>query len=99
MTIQDLSSYQIDITNIQQTQRGLTKKDDKLYETCQDFEALFIKQMLNSMRQTVNKTGMLDGGMAEDVFEDMLYDEYSKLMAKNANLGLTDLLYKQLSNT
>ena len=99
MTIQDLSSYQIDITTIQQTQRGLTKKDDKLYETCQDFEALFIKQMLNSMRQTVNKTGMLDGGMAEDVFEDMLYDEYSKLMAKNANLGLTDLLYKQLSNT
>ena len=55
--------------------------------------------MLNSMRQTVNKTGLLDGGMAEDVFEDMLYDEYSKLMAKNANLGLTDLLYKQLSNT
>ena len=99
MTIQDLSSYQIDITTIQQTQRGLTKKDAKLYETCQDFEALFIKQMLNSMRQTVNKTGMLDGGMAEDVFEDMLYDEYSKLMAKNANLGLTDLLYKQLSNT
>ena len=99
MTIQDLSSYHIDITNIQQTQQGLTKKDDKLYETCQDFEAIFIKQMLNSMRQTVNKTGLLDGGMAEDVFEDMLYDEYSKLMAKNANLGLTDLLYKQLSNT
>ncbi len=98
MTIQDLNSYQIDITTVQQTQRGLVKKDDKLYEACQDFEAIFIKQMLNSMRKTVNKTGLLEGGMAEDVFEDMLYDEYSKLMAKNAKLGLTDLLYKQLSN-
>jgi Rod binding domain-containing protein len=72
-------------------------KKSPLYQACQDFESVFIKQMLNTMRKTINKSGLLDGGMAEDIFEDMLYDEYSKKMAQNAQFGLADTLYKQLS--
>lgn len=72
-------------------------RQSELYKVCQDFEAIFIKQMLNVMRKTINKTGLLDGGFAEEVFEDMLYDEYAKKMAKNANFGLSDTLYRQLS--
>lgn len=72
-------------------------RESELYKVCQDFEAIFIKQMLNVMRKTINKTGLLDGGFAEEVFEDMLYDEYAKKMAKNGNFGLSDSLYRQLS--
>ncbi len=68
-----------------------------LYQACQDFEAIFLKQMLNAMRQTVDKGEMLHGGFAEEVFEDMLYDEYSKKMAQTAGFGLSELLYRQLS--
>ena len=71
----------------------------KLKEACRDFEALFIKQMLDTMRKTVNKSGMLDGGMAEDVFEDMLYDEYSKSMADTGDFGIAKLMYSELSGT
>ncbi len=69
----------------------------KLKDACRDFEALFIKQMLDTMRKTVNKSGMMDGGMAEDVFEDMLYDEYSKDMADRSNFGIAKLMYSELS--
>jgi flagellar protein FlgJ len=69
----------------------------KLLEACRDFEALFIKQMLDAMRKTVGKTGLLDGGMAEDIFEDMLYDEYAKKMADTAGFGLAETLYRELS--
>ena len=69
----------------------------KLKEACRDFEALFIKQMLDTMRKTVNKSGLLDGGMAEDVFEDMLYDEYSKSMADTGSFGIAKLMYSELS--
>ncbi len=41
--------------------------------------------MLNVMRKTVEKEGLLDGGMSEDIFEDMLYDEYAKKMAETAS--------------
>jgi Rod binding domain-containing protein len=71
-------------------------RNSPLYKLCQDFEAIFIKQMLNSMRRTVEKSGLLDGGLAEEFFEDMLYDEYAKKMAANANLGLAAMIYSQL---
>ncbi len=69
----------------------------KLKKACSDFEAIFIKQMLDSMRKTVNKSGLLDGGMAENIFEDMLYDKYAHKMSETAHFGIKDILYKQLS--
>src|SRR6056297_2494547 len=75
----------------------ITDKNDKLKETCSDFQAIFVKQMLDSMRKTVNKSGLLEGGQAEEIFEDMLYDEYAQSISENGNIGLDDMLYKQLS--
>jgi len=72
-------------------------EDQKLREATKDFESLFIKQMLNSMKKTVNKGGLLDGGMGQEIFEDMLYDEYAKKIADTANLGISDMMFKQLS--
>ncbi|MCF6336025.1 MAG: rod-binding protein [Spirochaetales bacterium] len=71
--------------------------DEKLKKASGDFEAIFIKQMLDSMRKTINKTSLLGGGMAEDIFEDMLYDKYAEKMSKTANFGLKEILYRQLS--
>ena len=64
------------------------RNDEKIKQACSDFEAIFIKQMLDSMRKTVEKTSLLGGGMAEAIFEDMIYDEYAK---KNKSYGLTTL--------
>ena len=77
--------------------RGPIDRHSRLYRACEDFEALFIKQMLSSMRKTVHKTGLMDGGMAEEIFEDMLYDEYALKMARSAGFGLSDTLYRELS--
>ena len=72
-------------------------EDQKLRDATIDFETLFIKQMLNSMRKTVSKSGLLDGGQAQEIFEDMLYDEYASKMAKTAGLGISDMMFQQLS--
>jgi Rod binding domain-containing protein len=71
-------------------------RDSSLYKVCLEFEAIFIKQMLNSMRRTVQKSGLFEGGLAEDIFEDMLYDEYAKKMAENAKFGLAAMIYSQI---
>ena len=76
---------------------GGIDKTSKLYKVSQEFEAIFIKQMLNVMRKSVSKTGLLDGGMAEEIFEDMLYDEYAQKMAASGSFGIADMIYKQLS--
>ncbi len=78
--------------------RSTVDKSSDLYKVCLDFEALFIKQMLNVMRKTVDKQGILDGGMSEDIFEDMLYDEYAKKMAQTAQFGLAETMYLQINH-
>ena len=75
------------------------EKNGELYKACQDFEALFIKQMLDAMRKTVNKSDdLLGGGMGQDIFEGMLYDEYAKKMGQTAQFGLAEMIYRQVSS-
>ncbi len=73
-------------------------KKSKLFEQCQEFESIFVKMMLKEMRNSVDKSdSLLSGGWAEDIYSDMLDDQYSKTMAKSAGFGLADQLYKQLA--
>lgn len=75
---------------------NLNKKEKKLYDSCVDMESLLWKQVLNSMKKTINKYKLIDGGYAEDVFTDFLYDEYSMMMAKNSSTNLSGEIFKQL---
>ena len=68
----------------------------RLRQVSEDFEALMINQMLKEMRKTVDKSGLIDGGMAEQIFEDMLYDEYAKEFSKTKTFGLADIIYNQM---
>ena len=72
-------------------------KNDKLYELCMELETFLIKNLIKSMRATVQKTGLIDTGFAGEVYEDMLYDEYTKAFARDANLGFAEMAYRELS--
>jgi len=72
-------------------------EDKKLMDTCQEMESLFVAKMFKEMRKTVHKTDWINGGFAEEIFEDMLYDKYALKVSKNANLGLAKQMYDQMS--
>jgi flagellar protein FlgJ len=81
------------------TTRPVIDRASGLYKASQDFEALFIKQMLDVMRKTIHREDdLLNGGLGQDVYEDMLYDQYAKKMASTAQFGLADMIYRQLSS-
>ncbi len=71
-------------------------KEDKLKSACIDFETIFISKLLNGMRKTINKSGFIDGGIGEEIFTDMLYDEYAQTIAKQGGFGLADMIYKNI---
>ncbi|MEI1280594.1 rod-binding protein [Leptospira venezuelensis] len=70
----------------------------KLFDASGEFESIFVKMMLKEMKSTVHKSGLIDGGYAEEIFEDMLYDEYSKNLSANSSLGLAEQIYQSLSS-
>ncbi len=78
--------------------KAVEEKDEKkLKEACRNFEAVFINMMFSQMRSTIQKTDLMGNSFAQDTFEEMLYDNYSKEMAKGPGIGLGDIMYKQLS--
>jgi len=72
-------------------------KTDKLYEQCMELEVFLIKTLVSSMRNTVQKSGLIDQSYAGKMYEDMLYDEYAKDFAKNANFGMAETAYLELT--
>lgn len=73
------------------------KDNSRLKEVCQDFEAVFLNMMLQSMRATVPKSDLMGSGHGKEIFESMLDQKLSENMAKAGGTGLADMLYTQLS--
>ena len=72
-------------------------KSSQLYEVCMELETILIKNLIKGMRDTIQKTNLIDTGFAGEVYEDMLYDEYAKSFARNANFGFAEMAYRDLA--
>ncbi|MHB9296182.1 putative peptidoglycan hydrolase FlgJ [Pillotina sp. SPG140] len=89
-------SFDAVLQRVESQKKPTIDKQDKLYEQCEALETFLIKNLLNSMRNTVEKSGLVDEGFAGKMYEDMLYDEYAKDFSKNADFGLAELAYLEL---
>jgi flagellar protein FlgJ len=78
------------------TSKTKIDKNDRLYQLCLELETFLVKNLITGMRNTVQKSGLIDQGFAGKMYEDMLYDEYAKDFTKNANFGLAEQAYLQL---
>ena len=73
------------------------KDDDaKLMEACQQFESIFIHQMISQMRATIPEGGLFEKARGKD-FQDMLDHEYAQNISKAGGIGLAKILYDQLA--
>jgi Rod binding domain-containing protein len=72
------------------------KTDGHLREACSEFEALFINLLLKELRATVGKSGLMDGGRAEEVYTGMMDTEMARDLAAKGGIGLAAILYRQL---
>jgi flagellar protein FlgJ len=59
-------------------------------------ESLFISHLIKEMRATVEKSGFIDGGQAEEIFTSLLDVEISKKMSAAGGIGLSAILLEQL---
>jgi flagellar protein FlgJ len=93
----DLLEKGRNVETVGNKEKPVIDKSDKLYEQCEALETFLIKNLITSMRSTVQKSELLDTGFAGKMYEDMLYDEYAKEFSKNANFGFAELAYLELS--
>lgn len=71
--------------------------DKKLMEACKMLESFFIKEILKSANSTNFAEGsFMAPGQSEEMFRDMLNDEYAEMISRGGGMGLADMLYRQL---
>lgn len=77
--------------------KGAAKKDDPqaLKAAAQQFEALFMQMVMKSMRDATPKEGMFDSEQTR-MFESLLDQQMTQVMATKNGTGLAALIEKQL---
>ncbi|MFC7332238.1 rod-binding protein [Rhodocista pekingensis] len=65
-------------------------------KSAQEFEGVFISQMLSHMWSSVEVDPVFGGGPAEETFRGLMIEEQGKAIAKAGGLGIADHVRRQL---
>ena len=65
-------------------------------QTSEQFEAYFIQQMMKTMRESIEKSDLVDGGNM-DMYQDLMDKEVSLQMVKRGGMGLADMMERQMT--
>ncbi|HUO99307.1 MAG TPA: rod-binding protein [Rhizomicrobium sp.] len=65
-------------------------------KAAQDFESVFLSQMLGSMFEGISTDPPFGGGQGEEVFRSLMIDEYGKQIASQGGIGLADSITREL---
>lgn len=90
-----------DINGLQRiNELGRENKDAALRQVAEQFESMFVKMMMKSMRDAnaVFQKDSLFHSQEEQFYQQMYDDQLAVTMSSSSSLGLADVIYRQLSN-
>lgn len=64
--------------------------------TGEEFEAMFISQMVSHMFKGVGDDPLMGGGQAGQLYRSMLQDEYGKTVAHSGRIGIADAVAREV---
>ncbi len=62
----------------------------------EEFEAVFIAQMMAPMFQGLETDELFGGGPGEDIYRSVLVEEYGKSIARAGGIGLSDAIQREI---
>lgn len=65
----------------------------------QDFEAVFLAEMLRPMFDAIEAEPPFGGGSAEKMWKSLAIDEYGKAVARSGGVGIADAVMAQILQT
>lgn len=74
--------------------RGMDLK--AMRKVAEDFESVFLAEMMRPMFDGIEAEGPFSGGQAEEIWKNMQVDEYGKSIAKRGGIGIADAVMDQL---
>ena len=62
----------------------------------EEFEALFISEMLAPVFENLDTGGLFGGGQGEKIYRSMMVQEYGKAIAKAGGIGIADTVQREI---
>ena len=75
---------------------GQTDTPEDMQKAGQQFEALLLHQMLQSMWQSVPSDGMLSGGRDEELYRDMLNEAIANSVSTGKGIGIREVIAQDI---
>ncbi len=69
---------------------------EEVRRVAEEFEAVFIAQMMAPMFQGLETDELFGGGPGEDVYRSILVEEYGKSIARAGGIGLSDAIQREI---
>ncbi|MDH3236370.1 MAG: rod-binding protein [Alphaproteobacteria bacterium] len=68
----------------------------KARAAAEEFEAVFLSQMLSNMFAGIKTDKMFGGGHGEDAYRAMMIQEYGKSMVAGGGVGIADAVMREI---
>ena len=76
---------------------ALTPAEQKTKKTADDFETMFLENMMSQVFPQEAAEGPLgENGTGSQVYRGMLVNEYAKSVAKSGGVGISQTIYRQM---
>ncbi len=69
---------------------------EELRRAAQEFEAVFLSEMLAPMFEGLDTEGLGGGGMGEQIFRPMLVERYADAISRAGGVGIADAILREL---
>lgn len=79
--------------------RGEADQQKKLREACQQLESYLVQQVLEGFSRAQLESSLLLKSAGHDIWQSMLNEQYALAISSSGAIGLSDLLYQQLSQS
>ena len=72
-----------------------TQESDALRRVAQEFESVFLSEMLAPMFEGLDTEGLGGGGMGEQSFRPMLVERYAESISRSGGVGIADSVVRE----
>jgi Rod binding domain-containing protein len=77
-------------------QRADDPRMAQMRHAAEEFEAVFIAQMMAPMFEGLDTDGLGGGGIGEETFRPMLIEQYGQALSKAGGVGIADSIVREL---
>jgi flagellar protein FlgJ len=72
-----------------------TQEADALRRAAEEFESVFLSEMLGPMFEGIDTEGLGGGGMGEQIFRPMLIERYAEAIGRAGGVGIADSVVRE----